>query len=197
MNDMRFRRHFPPRVVQETLQRSLQRETLQRSLRQARHHGEQLWLWGKRNPRILALSGGVVALTLVGGYAVSASGPGPSACPPVSEGEKPQFLLLVDPAPRVVAGSELKIHYDVCGLKSGSAYRGRMQLQPAGAKKTAAKRRPLAVTFRDQADGPATRRRQELNLGPTRPGAYSLELSVTDSQGRERKKIQKLVIKAD
>jgi hypothetical protein len=69
--------------------------------------------------------------------------------------------------------------------------------QAAGLKKLAIKRKPVVVTFRDQADGLATRRRQELNLGSSKPGAYSLELSVTDNQGRERKKVQKLVIKAD
>jgi hypothetical protein len=190
MNDMRFRRHFAHREVQETLVRGLHR---------ARVLSEDLWKRGKRHPRALAISGGVLVVTLAGAYAVSASGPGQSVCPPATEGRKPQFVVLVDPVQRAAAGSEVKIHYDVCGLREGTAYRGRIQLSPqaAGAKKIAARRKPLVVTFRDQVDGPATRRREELNLGSTKPGAYSLELSITDNQGRERKKVQKLIIKAD
>jgi hypothetical protein len=83
-------------------------------------------------------------------------------------------------------------------LSSGSAYRGRVQLtqqQPTGKKKSA-KPKPLVISFRDQVDGVATRRHRELNLASARPGAYTLELTVADKQGRERKRVQKVVIKA-
>ena len=52
------------------------------------------------------------------------------------------------------------------------------------------------VSFKDQVDGVATRRHQELDLGSTRPGAYTLELSVADNRGRARKRVQKVVVKA-
>jgi hypothetical protein len=99
--------------------------------------------------------------------------------------------------PPVAAGSELEIHYDVCGLSSGTPYRGRVRLsrQQAGGKKKSAKPKPLVVTFQDQVDGPATRRSQQFNLGSTKPGQYTLELSVVDNQGRERKRLQKILIK--
>jgi hypothetical protein len=106
----------------------------------------------------------------------------------------------MDAVPHPAAGSELEIHYDVCGLSSGTPYRGRVRLsqQQAGGKKKkgSAKPKPLVVTFQDKVDGPATRRSQQLNLGSTRPGAYTLELSVVDNQGRERKKLQKVQVKA-
>ena len=110
----------------------------------------------------------------------------------------PQFLLLMDPVPHVAAGSEVEIHYDVCGLASGTPYRGRVRLaqQRAGGKKGSAKPKPLVVSFKDQVDGTATRRHQELDLASTRPGAYTIELSVADNQGRERKRVQKVLIKA-
>jgi hypothetical protein len=104
----------------------------------------------------------------------------------------------MDPVLHPAAGSELDIHYDVCGLPSGTPYRGRVRLsqQRAGGKKGSAKPKPLVVTFGDQVDGLATRRRQQLDLGSTRPGAYTLELSVVDNQGRERKRLQKVLVKA-
>jgi hypothetical protein len=199
-----FRRRFPPGVVQEALRGA--REALRRALpgarealRGAQRYADNLWLRGKRNPRTFALIGGAVALTLVGAYALSASGAGRSLCPPAAEASRkaPRFLLLMDPVPHPAAGSELEIHYDVCGLPSGTPFRGRVRLfqQRAGGKKASAKPKPLVVTFQDQVDGLATRRRQQLNLGSARPGAYTLELSVVDNMGRERKRLQKLLVK--
>jgi hypothetical protein len=199
-----FRRRFQPGVVQETARRVLRavQETFRQALRVAQRHGQDLWLRGKRNPRMLAIAGGVVAVTLVGAYALSASGAGRSLCPPANQTPKgrttPQFLLLMDPVPHPAARSEVEIHYDVCGLPSGTPYRGRVRLsqQRAKVKKGSAKPKSLVVNFQDQVDGLATRRTQQLDLGPTKPGAYTLELSVVDNQGRERKRLQKILVKA-
>lgn len=199
-----MRRRFQPGLVQEAL-RAAQRgaqEGLRRALRgaqegawRARRLGEDLWLRGKRKPRTFALGGAAVVITLVGAYALNASGR--SLCPPTGDAKPPRFLLLMDPIPHPAAGSELTIDYDVCGLKSGTPYRGRVRLtqQAAVKKKKSAKLKPLVVTFQDQVDGLATRRRQQVELGSTRPGAYTLELSIVDNQGRERKKLQKVVVK--
>jgi hypothetical protein len=99
----------------------------------------------------------------------------------------------MDPVSHVKAGSEVEIHYDVCGLASGSPYRGRVRLTPV--KKGSAKPKPLVVSFKDQVDGVATRRQQDLDLASTRPGTYTLELSVADSKGRERTRMQKVLVK--
>lgn len=188
-----FRRRFQPGVIQEAARRALQ---------VAQRHWQNLWLRAKRKPRTFAIAGGAVALTLVGAYALSASGTG-SLCPSASTVKgrtTPQFLLLMDPVPHPAARSQVEIHYDVCGLRSGTPYRGRVRLsqqRPATKKKNAPKPpKPLVVTFQDEVDGLATRRTQELNLGSTKPGAYTLELSVVDNQGRERKRLQKIVVKA-
>jgi hypothetical protein len=164
----------------------------------AQRFGQDLWLRGKRKPRTVGLIGGAVALTLVGAYALSASGAGRSLCPP-SDRKAPKFALLMDRVPHLAAGSVVEIHYDVCGLSSGAAYRGRVQLtqqRPTGKKKKSAKPKPLVFSFKDQVDGVATRRQQQLDLGAMRPGAYTLELTVADKQGRERKRVQKVLIKA-
>jgi hypothetical protein len=83
-------------------------------------------------------------------------------------------------------------------LPSGTPYLGRVRLaqQRAGGKKKSAKPKPLVVSFKDRVDGVATRRQQELDLASTKPGAYTLELSVADNRGRERKRVQKVLIKA-
>lgn len=195
-----MRRRFQPGVMQEGFRAALR--AAQEGLRRARRYGEDLWLRGRRNPRPFALIGGAVALTLVGAYALSASGAGRSLCPPAGEVKgrtTPRFLLLMDPVPHPAARSEVEIHYDVCGLPSGTPYRGRVRLtqqRPAGKKKNATKPKALVVNFQDQVDGLATRRSQELKLGSTRPGSYTLELSVVDNQGRERKRLQKILVKA-
>jgi len=193
------RRRFQPGLVQEAL-RALQesvRATMpvaQRALRRAQQQAEDLWRRGKRNPRGFGVIGGAVALTLIGAYALSASGAARSLCP-AGDGKTPKFLVLMDSLPQVAAGSAVEIHYDVCGLPSGTAYRGRVRLvQQWAGKRKSAKPKPLVVSFNDQVDGVATRRYRELNLASTKPGTYTLELSVRDKKGRERKRVQRLLI---
>jgi len=93
----------------------------------------------------------------------------------------------------------VEIHYDVCGLASGTSYQARVRLLPQqapGRKKSAKpKPKPMVVSFKDRVDGLATRRHEQLDLGSTKPGAYTLELTVADKQGRERKRVQKVLIK--
>lgn len=203
----RRRRRFEPGIVQEALHAA--RGQLQTLGRAAKRQGQNFWsrgrnLWqrGKRRPRVLALIGGAVTLTLAGAYTLSASGAGRSHCPPAtsskdSKAQKPRFLLLMDQVPQAAAGTDLEIYYDVCGLPSGTPYSGRLRLTSAQTttKKKSAKPKPLTVAFKDKVDGPATRRLQELKLGATKPGTYTVELTVVDNQGRERKRFQKLRVK--
>ena len=195
-----FRRRFQAGVVQEWVKGALPKaQRYSEDLwRRGKRYSQDLWLRGKRNPRTVAIAGGAVAVTLVGAYALSASGT-KSLCPPTS-GKTPPFVLLMDQVSHSKAGSELEIHYDVCGLPSRTPYRGQVRLSQRGKvekkKKKSAKPKPLVVTFQDKVDGPATRRSQQLALGRTRPGAYTLELSVVDNQGRERKRLQKVLVKA-
>jgi hypothetical protein len=173
-----------------------------RVLGRVQRQGQDLWARGKRYPRTVGAIGGAVALTLVGAIALSASGAGRSLCPPTSEGKTPQFRLLMDQVPQLAAGSQVEIHYDVCGLASGTTYQARIRLLPQkapGKKKSAKakpKPKPMVVSFKDRADGLATRRHEDLDLGSTKPGAYTLELTVTDKRGRARKRVQKVLIKA-
>jgi hypothetical protein len=182
------------RAAQEALWRA--RPVVNEALRRARWYGEDLRLQVRRNPRTFGIIGGAVALTLVGAYALSASGAGRSLCPATKK--TPQFSLLMDRVSQVAAGSEVEIYYDVCGLPSGTPYSGRVRLarQPTAAKKGSAKPKPLVVSFKDQVDGAATRRHRQLDLASMKPGAYTLELSIADNWGRERKRVQKILVKA-
>jgi hypothetical protein len=162
--------------------------------------GENLWQRGKRNPRPFAMGGAAVVLVAVGAYALMAVGPGHSLCPAAGEqAQKAPFVLLMDPVPHPAARSELEIHYDICGLPSRTPYRGQVRLSPqvvSKKKKGSPKLKPMVITFHDQVDGLATRRSQQVALGSTKPGAYTLELSVTDNQGRARKRVQRVWVKA-
>jgi hypothetical protein len=197
-----FRRRSPQGGMQENLREMWQeaRRRGERAVRAVQRHGGDLWRQAKRHPRTLGITGAAIAVTLVGAYALSASNR--SLCPSAGGSKAPRFLLLMDQVPHPTAGSEVTINYDVCGLRSGTPFRGRVRLIQAlppakkSKKKPAAKPKVVVVNFKDTADGPADRRQQELNLGSTKPGSYTLELSVTDNAGRERKRVQKLVVKA-
>ena len=198
----RRRRRFEPGIVQEALQAATRK--VQSAAREGKRRVQDLWRRGKRHPRALGLTGGAVALTLVGAYTLSASGVGRSLCPSTStstaasksEKSSARFLLLMDKVPQATAGSELEIYYDVCGLPSGTPYRGRVVLLRPSKGKKSAKPKPVTVTFQDKVDGPATRRRQEVELGAIKPGAYTIELTVVDNQKRERKRLQKILVKS-
>lgn len=196
-----FKRRAQPNALQESVSKALKsaQQLGGRALREARMYGQTLWQRGRRRPRTVGLVGAGIVVTLVGAYALSASSR--SLCPPVGEAKTARFLLLMDPVPHQVAGSDMIIDYDVCGLKSGTPYRGKVKLTQQVAtsnkkKKTPPKPKSLVVTFQDEVDGVASRHSQELKLGATKPGTYTLELSVIDNLGRERKRLQKVQVKA-
>jgi hypothetical protein len=165
--------------------------------RRGQRYAQDFWFRGKRNPRRFGFAGGAVALTLAGAYAVSASVANRSRCPAAAEGKPPKFLVLMDSVPNTSAGSRLEIQYEVCGLASGAPYRGKVRLvqqQRTIAKKKSAAAKPLVVSFKNRSEGLATRGQQQVSLASTRPGKYTLELVVADGRGRERKRVQKIVV---
>jgi hypothetical protein len=184
------------RRIQPTVQR-MQRGAKDAG-RRAQRYGQDLWFRGKRNPKRLGLAGGAVVLTLAGAYAVSASMADTSLCPSGRAGKPAKFMVLMDSVPHATAGSKLEIQYEVCGLASGTPYRGKVRLvQPQrmiGKKKSAAAK-PLVVSFKDRSEGLATRGKQQVSLGSTKPGKYTLELVVADGKGRERKSVQRIVVR--
>ena len=213
-NSRPVRRRFQPSPVREALgemkealQTRLRRipPTVQRmqhrakdASRRAQRYSQDLWFRGKRNPRRFGLAGGAAALTLAGAYAVSASIATKSSCPSGANGKGPKFLVVMDSVPQAAAGSKLEIQYEVCGLTSGTPYRGKIRLvqqQKTIAKKKSAAAKPLVVSFKNRSQGLATRGEQQVSLGSTKPGKYTLELVVADNKGRERKRVQKIIVR--
>jgi len=205
-----FKRRFQPNGMQLALRDGWTRARRKGGelWRKGKRQGAEIWRQGKRHPRVIGMIGGAAALTLVGGYTLSATGSARSLCATSletgSSGSKkiktPGFLVLMEPIGAAAAGSELEVRYDVCGLPSGTAYRGRLQItQQQVAKKNkkgSARPRTLIVNFKDEADGMATRREREVELRNLKPGAYTVQLSVVDGRGRERKTQQKIQVKA-
>ena len=184
------------RRIQPTLQK-MQRRANDAGHR-AQRYGQDLWYRGKRNPKQFGMIGGGIALTLATAYAVSASMADRSRCPNVGAEKQPKFLVLMDSVPHAAAGSRLEIQYDVCGLASGTTYRGKVRLvqpQKTIGKKKSAAAKPLVVSFKDRSKGLATRGEQQVSLGSTKPGKYTLELVVADGKGRERKSVQKIIVR--
>jgi hypothetical protein len=109
----------------------------------------------------------------------------------------------MDSVPQLAAGSAVEIQYDICGLAAGTPYRGKVRLVPhlkqqrtaSKKKKKSTQPKPLVVSFKDQSDGAATHRQQRVSLASTKPGTYTLELIVTDNKGRDRKRVQKVVVR--
>ena len=213
-NSRPVRRRFQPSPVREALgemkealQTRLRRiqPTVQRmqhrakdASRRAQRYSQDLWFRGKRNPRRFGLAGGAAALTLAGAYAVSASIAAKSSCPSGANGKAPKFLVVMDSVPQAAAGSKLEIQYEVCGLTSGTPYRGKIRLvqqQKTIAKKKSAAAKPLVVSFKNRSQGLATRGEEQVSLGSTKPGKYTLELVVADNKGRERKRVQKIIVR--
>lgn len=145
----------------------------------------------KRKKRVAVLALGFVASVLVAWSMAGLAGGGRSLCPVA--GDSANFLLLLDPIPARVTGSDLEVFYDVCGLASGTPYSSRLRLskRDEGLKKLLGKgSKPLVTILQERAEGPAVRRSRTLDLESVRPGSYTLELLVTDNRGRARRRTQ-------
>ncbi len=204
-----FKRRFQPNGMQLALRDGWNQARRKGGelWRSGKRQGTEIWRRGKRHPRILGMIGGAAALTLVGGYTLSATGSGRSLCASAletgSSGSKkiktPRFLVLMEPVGAAAAGSDIEVRYDVCGLPSGTAYRGRLEItqqRVAKNKKSSAKPKTLIVNFKDEVEGVASRREREVELRNLKPGAYTVQLSVVDGRGRERKTQQRMQLKA-
>jgi hypothetical protein len=191
-----FKRSIQPGVIQGAVKGALRMvgPYSEEALRSAKRRGEELWRRGKRHPRTIGLVSGAVALTLIGAYALSATGAG-SRCPAPSD-RKMAFTLLMDEVPDAARGSKIDLHYDVCGLPEGTPYSGRVRLSNVRAKKEKPKYKPLLVTFKDTANGMSSRHEREVALDSVKAGAYNLELLVVDNRGRVRNKVQTVLIRA-
>jgi predicted Ser/Thr protein kinase len=163
------------------------------------------WL-AARTPRFWTAVVGVALGGVIAHYGVHFATTHRSRCPQpaarVADGATP-FTLLVDPLPAQGSGSEVELHYDVCGLADDAPFttdvvvaRGDFSLKRL-LKRGAGGYAPVAVSFADEADGPATRRHRTIDAGSLDGGSYSVTVVVTDGDGRRRQRRAELVVRPD
>ena len=151
---------------------------------------------GDRQKRLALLAPATVLVALVAWAARESTGG--SLCPAASDSSG--FVVLLDPLPSHAAGSNLPVFFDVCGLAAGTPYSGRLRLarRQDGLKKLfGGGSKPLVTSFQERADGPAIRRSRTVNLKSVQPGAYTLELTVTDNRGRTRRRVQSVAVSSE
>jgi hypothetical protein len=109
-----------------------------------------------------------------------------SRCPTgvAMDGTRP-FGVLVDSLGTAPQGSDVMVHYDVCGLSQATPFKTRLTVaRTDGGRRAAADR--MQSTFDDAATGFGTRLHHLVPVGALPAGSYRLRIVVTDDKGRRR-----------
>jgi serine/threonine-protein kinase len=96
--------------------------------------------------------------------------------------------VMLDPIGSRPVGRALDVYYDVCGLAAGTSYLVTVSLsRKAGGigGLFGGRDRPVAMSFDEEARGPATRRHRDIALPDLEAGSYTLAVLVTLADGRE------------
>jgi hypothetical protein len=128
----------------------------------------------------------VAVLTFSAFRMTSGAGRSDSRCPTgvAMDGKRP-FGVLVDSLGDAPRGSDVAVHYDVCGLETGAAFKAKMSLVREGRGHGADR---MTASFDDNATGIGTRRQHLLAVASLPAGSYHLTVVVTDDKGRKRDK---------
>ncbi len=100
------------------------------------------------------------------------------------------WSVLVDPLEPAVAGGEIDLYYDVCGLPDG----GKFSSTVAITRNQSAVRRlfggtgvePISREYEMEGGSPAERRHRDIGLGSLPAGGYTVRVSIADDKGRTR-----------
>jgi tRNA A-37 threonylcarbamoyl transferase component Bud32 len=117
-------------------------------------------------------------------------GVAPQGDPPPAP-RKRAFSLMLDAAETQRAGRDLDVYFDVCGLEKEAPYTATVSVtkSESGLRRLLGSSvEPVRVSYDETARGPATRRHHTLDVSHMPPGAYWLEVVVTDGEGRRRAK---------
>jgi predicted Ser/Thr protein kinase len=145
---------------------------------------------------IASASLGMVALYYAGHFALYHR----SHCPAVgissASGDsgvastRPQpFTLEVDDAGAIRRGGDAEVYYDVCGLAKGTGFRTQVTITKSESGLNRLFGRSVGSVngkYDETAPGPATRRHRSLDMSDMPPGAYWVNVVVTDEKGRRR-----------
>lgn len=107
-----------------------------------------------------------------------------SRCPTgvAMDGKRP-FGVLVDSIGSTPQGSDLNVHFDVCGLAQGTPFKVKMSMVRDGTRHAADR---MTASFDDTSVGVGTRRVHSLAVASLPAGSYRLTVVVTDDRGRKR-----------
>lgn len=87
-------------------------------------------------------------------------------------------------------GDEMELYYEVRGLPAGAPYTTKLEVKKGSGGGGFLRRlfggggAAISLEFEDQAAGPVDARQRSLELARLKPGQYTLELTITDSEGR-------------
>jgi hypothetical protein len=87
------------------------------------------------------------------------------------------------------ADDELELYYEVYGLEPGTEYATRLEI--VSRERAGLFRRPppgVRLGFRDRAAGAGASARRTVRLADLRPGAYWLDVIITDARGRDARR---------
>jgi serine/threonine protein kinase len=122
-----------------------------------------------------------------------------SRCPKATEISSVPYRVLVDPIGVRKRGADIKVSYDVCGLKKGSTYEGvivaKRQQTKVGRFFRATD--PIEIRFTEEAISNRSRQQRTLATRKLPSGTYTLTVSVRDKKDRVRNVATTFEIRSD
>jgi serine/threonine protein kinase len=97
-------------------------------------------------------------------------------------------VLMADSIPTYVQGDTLRLNYDVCGLKAGTAFSTEVTMRKLRQNRIGrvlgGGQSPVRISYPDAATSPRARRTRAIPLAVS-TGVYEAEIIITDAQGRK------------
>ena len=111
-----------------------------------------------------------------------------SRCPRGTGATSVPYRVMIDPVGVRKRGSDIKVAYDVCGLKKGTPYEAVIvaKRQQSKVGRLFSGTPPVELRFTEEAFSPRTRQQRTLATRKLPSGKYTLTVSITDGKDRVR-----------
>jgi serine/threonine protein kinase len=111
-----------------------------------------------------------------------------SRCPRSAGSVAVPYRVMIDPVGVRKRGSDIRVSYDVCGLKKGTAYEGVIvaKRQQSKVGRLFAGTTPVEIRFTEEAISARSRQQRTLATRKLPSGTYTLTVSITDGKDRVR-----------
>ena len=158
------------------------------------HRTSRVPMWQLATAGTLVIALGAAALFSKGGdlptkTGLAAQPPEPySRCPRGTQVAAVPYRVMVDPVGVRKRGADIKVAYDVCGLKKGTTYEGVIVAKKQQSKVSRFLRgtEPVEIRFREEAGSARSRQERTLATRKLPSGTYTLTVSITDGKDRVR-----------